>query len=289
MTTTATVQIPVADGTTMPAYLARPAGGPAGTGVIVAHELFGVNPDIRGVADDLAGAGYLTIAPEFYHRDAPPGRWLDRDEDGREEGFKLLHRLAREQAVADAAAGIGWLRSQPQIGRIAMVGFSAGGHLSYLAACRLPIEAAAVLYGGWLPGTDIPMSQPTPTLDLTPGITGRLVYLVGEDDALIDAGQRGQIRAALHAAGIEHELVSYPGTGHAFFWPGTPAFRRAPRDDAWSRILAMLAKLAASVDHLVHVVDAGRVPAEQVRQVDDADGEPDPDGEAHLADGAGQR
>ena len=40
--------------------------------MIVAHELFGVNPDIRGVADDLAGAGYLTIAPEFYHRDAPP-------------------------------------------------------------------------------------------------------------------------------------------------------------------------------------------------------------------------
>ena len=52
------IEIPVADGTTLPAYLARPAvlgSGPAPTGVIVAHELFGVNPDIRGVADDLAG------------------------------------------------------------------------------------------------------------------------------------------------------------------------------------------------------------------------------------------
>jgi dienelactone hydrolase len=45
---------------------------PAPAGVIVAHELFGVNPDIRGVADDLARAGFLTIAPEFYHRDAAP-------------------------------------------------------------------------------------------------------------------------------------------------------------------------------------------------------------------------
>jgi carboxymethylenebutenolidase len=241
MTTDTTVQIPVGDGTTMPAYLARPAAGPAATGVIVAHELFGVNPGIRGVADGLAAAGYLTIAPEFYHRDAPPGRWLERDDAGREEGFKLLHRLHRDQALADVAAGIGWLRSQPAIGRIAMVGFSAGGHLSYLAACRLPIAAAAVLYGGWLPTTDIPMSQPTPTLDLTPGITGRLLYLVGEEDALIDAGQRHQIHAALHAAGVEHELVSYPGTAHAFFWPGTPAFSGAARDDAWSRILAMLA------------------------------------------------
>ena len=89
----------------MPAYLARPAADPAATGVIVAHELFGVNPDIRGVADDLAGAGYLTIAPEFYHRDAAPGRWLERDDAGRQEGFGYLHRLQRDQALADVAAG----------------------------------------------------------------------------------------------------------------------------------------------------------------------------------------
>jgi carboxymethylenebutenolidase len=134
-----------------------------------------------------------------------------------------------------------WLRSEPGIERVAVVGFSAGGHLSYLAACRLPVSRAAVLYGGWPAGTDIPLSQPTPTLDLTPGITGRMLYLVGEQDALIDASQREQIRAALTAAGVDHELVSYPGVGHAFFWPGTPPFSQAARDDAWGRILALLA------------------------------------------------
>src|SRR5258708_6824238 len=200
--TNATVQIPVADGTTMPAYLVGPAAGHAPTGVIVAHELFGVNPDIRGVADDLAEAGYLTIAPEFYHRDAQPGRWLERDDAGRQEGFHLLNRLQRHQALGDVTACISWLRSQPAIEKIAMIGFSAGGHLSYLAACRLPITQTAVLYGGWLP--------------------------------------TNQIRAALREAHIAHELVSYPGTGHAFFWPGTPAFSLQARDDAWSRILAML-------------------------------------------------
>ena len=235
------VSIPVSDGTSLPAYLARPAADPAPTGVIVAHELFGVNPDIRRVADDLAGQGYLTIAPEFYHRDAPPGRWLERDDAGRQEGFGYLHRLGREQALADVAAAIGWLRSQPGIERVALVGFSAGGHLSYLAACRLPVSRTAVLYGGWLPGTDIPMSQPTPTLELTPGITGRILFLVGEDDAMIDAGQREQIRAALAAAGVPHELVSYPGVGHAFFWPGTPPFDAAARADAWGRVLELLA------------------------------------------------
>lgn len=239
--TNATVQIPVADGTTLPAYLARPAAGHAPTGVIVAHELFGVNPDIRTVTDDLARAGHLAIAPEFYHRDAPPGRWLERDDAGRQEGFTLLHRLERQHALADAAAASDWLRDQPGIERIAMIGFSAGGHLGYLAACQLPVSRTAVLYGGWLPTTDIPMSQPTPTLDLTPGITGRLLYLVGEDDTLIPAEQRGQIRDALRQAGTDHEMVCYPGTGHAFFWPDTPAFSKTARDDAWSRILAMVA------------------------------------------------
>ena len=233
--------IPVLDGTSLPVYVARPAADPARTGVIVAHELFGVNPDIRGVADDLAGAGYLAIAPEFYHRDAAPGRWLERDDAGRQEGFGYLHRLQRDQALADVAAGIGWLRCQPGIDRVAMVGFSAGGHLSYLAACRLPVSRTAVLYGGWLPSTDIPMSQPTPTLELTPGITGRILYLAGEDDALIDAGQRKEIRGALRAAGVDHEMVSYPGVQHAFFWPGTPPFSQAARDVAWARVLELLA------------------------------------------------
>jgi Dienelactone hydrolase family len=55
MGTMATIKIPVEDFASLSAYLARHATAPASVGVIVAHELFGVNPDIRGVADDLAG------------------------------------------------------------------------------------------------------------------------------------------------------------------------------------------------------------------------------------------
>src|SRR5258708_10560121 len=173
----ATVQIPVADGTTRPAYLAGPAAGHGPSGVVVAHELFGVNPDIRGVAGDVAEAGYLTIAPEFYHRDAQPGRWLERDDAGRQEGFHLLNRLQRHQALGDVTARISWLRSQPAIEKIAMIGFSAGGHLSYLAACRLPITQTAVLYGGRLPTTGIPTTQPPPTLHPPPPNTAHNISL----------------------------------------------------------------------------------------------------------------
>lgn len=238
---TETVEIPVADGTTMAAWMSRPAADPRPTGVVVAHELFGVNPDIRGVVEGLARAGHVTVAPEFYHRHAPAGHWLARDDAGRSEGFALLHRMTRDEAVEDVRAAAAFLASRPGIRETSVVGFSAGGHLAYLAATRLPLAQAAVLYAGWLPSTDIPISRPEPTLDLTPGITGRLLYLVGERDALIDAGQREAIASALRGAGVDHRMVAYPGVEHAFFWPGTPPFDRAARDDAMARVLALLA------------------------------------------------
>ena len=234
------LELPVADGTTLPAYVARPSGEPRRVGVVVAHELFGVSPDIRGVVDELADAGHVALAPEFYHRVAPPGRWLERDEAGRAEGFDYLHRLERGHALADAEAALRWLTAQCGVEETAIVGFSAGGHLAYLAACRLPIDRAAVLYGGWLPSSAIPMSRPTPTLSLTGGISGLLVYFVGERDALIGPDEREEIRAALTDAGVDHEIVVYPDTEHAFFWPGTPTFDGAARDDAWQRIVALV-------------------------------------------------
>lgn len=238
--TTETVHIAVADATSMPAVAFRPAGKPSLVGVIVAHELFGVNPDIEEVTRELAAAGHLAVAPEFYHRHARPRAWLPRDQAGREQGFSLLHTMTRTDALADVAAAIDWLQADPDVQEVAVVGFSAGGHLAYLAACQLPLSRTAVLYGGWLPTTTIPLSQPTPTLDLTPGITGRLLYLVGEDDALIDAAERRQIEQALVAAGTDHELIAYPGVEHAFFWPDTPAYAPAARQDALARVIDLL-------------------------------------------------
>lgn len=229
----------------MGAYLGRPAAPATYPAVIVAHELFGVTAEIRGITDRIAELGYIAVAPAFYHRTAAPGTELTRDEDGRARGFELMGRLTRDQAVQDVDATLRYLSSRHDTtGQTAMVGFSLGGHIAYLAATELDLAATVVLYGGWIPTRDIPLSRPEPTITLTRGIAdhgGRLLFLVGEEDHLIPAGQRRELEDALTAAHVPHELVVYPDTPHAFFWEGTDTFRRASRDDAWRRVRELLA------------------------------------------------
>jgi len=229
----------------MGAYLARPAQPGFFAGVIVAHELFGVTADIRAITDRIAALGYLAVAPELYHRTAAPQTELEKDDTGRAKGFQLMAQLTRDQAVRDIAATMRHLSSRPDAtGQTAMVGFSLGGHIAYLAATQLDLAATAVLYGGWIPTGEIPLSQPEPTITLTAGIAehgGRLLFLVGDQDQLIPIEQRRDLQDALTAAHVRHEIVTYPDTPHAFFWEGAETFRRAARDDAWQRVQDLLA------------------------------------------------
>jgi len=157
---TQTVRIPVPGAPPMPGYLARPATTEPSGAVIVGMELFGISAHVRDVCDRLAGLGYLAIAPDLYHRSAP-GIELPENEQGRDRGFELLAQLTRPQVLTDVTATIDHLADYdtPLTG---MVGLSVGGHVAYLAAAHLDIPATAIFYGGWIPTSDISISQPQP-------------------------------------------------------------------------------------------------------------------------------
>jgi carboxymethylenebutenolidase len=230
---THTVEIDVGAGTPMGAYVARPLA-PAGTAVVVAGELFGISEHVREICEQLAERGHLAIAPDLHHRSAP---WVElpEDEAGRARGFELLGQLTRAGVLGDLSATLTHLRDAGA-SDVAMLGLSVGGHIAYLAAAELPIGSAAVLYGGWLPTTDIPLSRPQPTLTLP--LAAPLLYVVGEDDHVVPADHRRQIAAALRAGGDEHEFVAYPGVGHGFLNRRRGTYAPDAARDAHSRVEA---------------------------------------------------
>ncbi|MGI5177227.1 dienelactone hydrolase family protein [Dactylosporangium sp. CA-152071] len=218
-------------------YIARPASTGPQHRVVVGHQLFGIDASVRAFADRLAAEGCLVAVPDLYHRSAP-GVELPQDDEGRARGFELLHGLDRDEVVADVAAAVDVLGGDPA--GVGMVGLSIGGHAAYLAAARLGLAAAAVLYPGWLTGTQIPMSRPEPTVTLTPAITGRLLFLVGGADHVVPPGDVATVAAALRDSGVRHEVVVYPDTPHAFLLPGPPTYRPEPAADAWRRVLELI-------------------------------------------------
>lgn len=229
---TTRVSIRVGD-SRMGGYLAGPATPGPHPGAVVGMQLFGVDADVRLVCDRLAMLGIVALAPDLHHR-TDPGVELTHDDAGRARGFALLDLMTREQAVADVAAAAAYLR---ELGcdRVGALGLSVGGHVVFLAAARgLDLDPVVVLYGGWLPTTQISLSRPEPTLDLAPAIRGRVVFLVGGDDHVIPPEHQQQIAEALSAAGSRHEVVVYPGLGHAFLGVDLQASA-----DFWRRVYAL--------------------------------------------------
>ena len=212
--------------------------------MLVGMELFGLTAHIRDITERIARLGYVAVAPDFYHRGAAAAE-LPYNSEGRSRGFELLHRMSRNAVLADVGAVLDWLRSQPQVlPRFGFVGFSLGAHIAYLAASEYAFAACACFYGGWLASTEIPLSQPEPTIERTTGIArhgGRLIYFAGGADPIITAEQRAAIGLALSRAGVNHELVVYPQATHGFFCDQRETFDAASRDDAWQRVQALLA------------------------------------------------
>jgi carboxymethylenebutenolidase len=140
-------QLKAADGQSIPAYVAQPAGQPKG-GIVVIQEIFGVNSHIRSVADGYAAAGYLAVAPAIFQRVRPDVE-LGYEQNDMSEGMALkaaTEALPAPGVMQDIQAAI---QHASQAGKVGIVGYCYGGLLTWRAACQLDgLSAAVPYYGG---------------------------------------------------------------------------------------------------------------------------------------------
>lgn len=225
----------------MPAYLAAPEGPGPHPAVIVIEEIFGVNSHIRDVTERVAREGYVAIAPDIHHRHAP-GQELKYDEAGMKKGMELIPKLTRAAVSADLQATFATLRARQDVrgDRIGCMGFCIGGHIAYYAAATTDVRATASFYGGGIAAFGL--GEPTPTVELTKGIRGKIVCFFGAQDSMIPKEQVETIKASLEESGVRHEVVVYPDAGHGFFCDQRGSFHTESAKDAWERTKRLFAE-----------------------------------------------
>ena len=202
---------------TMPAYVAEPAGAPRG-GVVVLHEIFGVNDDMQRIANLLAGDGYLAIAPNVFHR-TDPDFSATHDDAGFAKGRAAAGAIVFQQVVADMTACGEYLRERlGSQAKVATWGFCFGGSLAF-ASATLPFVAAAVsFYGGQI--ANAPGPGRAAMLEMTPHLTAPLFLAFGGRDAYIPAADVERIRTELERHGKAFEAHVYADEDHGFFRHG---------------------------------------------------------------------
>lgn len=221
------ITLAVADGSRMSAYAARPAGK-AERAVLVFQEAFGVNAHIRDVAQRFAAQGYLALAPEMFHRTAPPGFEGDyTDFAGVREHMGALTEAGMDHDIRAAHA---WLRGEGAT-RIVAAGFCMGGRVAVQAASAVPLAAAAAFYGGNLPSL----------IPRVPSLTAPLLLAWGDRDTHIPREQRAAFADALRAQDKPFVECTFSEAGHAFFCDARAAYHERSAKIAWPLLLAFLA------------------------------------------------
>lgn len=233
MATTRTERVAGPGGESFDAHVALPEGG-SGSGVLLLHEIFGVNDYVRDVAQRLAGLGHVVLAPDLFWRQGPGHELNTSDEESLGRGVETATGWFADvpSGLADLGAALAHLRALPEVtGRVAVLGFCFGGTLTYLAAANLSVDAAVSYYGSGLP-------DQIPLLD---EIRAPLLVHFGGDDPFIERGGIDRFAAAAEAH-ANVTVVVHEGGGHAFDNSFTPFSQPEHAARAWTMTTELLAR-----------------------------------------------
>jgi carboxymethylenebutenolidase len=218
------VQIP-AKGIELKAVLVRPADLHTGPGVIVVHENKGLRPYLRDVANGLASNGYIAVVPDLLSREGGTESLTNPDR----EAPPKLKEIPTGRHIGDLQAVVEWLKGQPGVGPLGIVGFSFGGDLVWqMAAASKDLKAAVPFYGA------------NPPLNTVPDIQAAVYGVYGALDEQTNKGIDA-IEDRMKRAGKTFAWKKYPYAVHSFHnHTNRGIYHGASARQAWADTLSWL-------------------------------------------------
>jgi carboxymethylenebutenolidase len=199
--------------------------------VIVVQEWWGLNPQIKGVADRLAGEGFVALAPDLYR-----GELAQHDE--MDKAGQLMSSLPMDRAARDMTGAVDFLAAHSATTGDALgaIGFCMGGGLVLVLGTLRPdrIKAIVPFYG--VVGFDDDGAPDWSKLEAS--VQGHY----GEKDDFFPAAKAEALESGLQGLGKDATIYVYPGTGHAFANENDPlgTFDQSAADTAYERALSFL-------------------------------------------------
>lgn len=210
------------------AYLSLPEGKkPAGIGIVVIHEWWGLNDNIRHWSDRLAKDGYAALAIDLY------GGVVATTPD---DAMKAMKAVDEKKALATLLAAHDFLKKDPRImaTKTGSIGWCFGGAWSLRLAMNEPDLDAAVIYYGHL------VNDPE---QLKP-IKAEILGIFGNRDKAITPDDVNAFDAALGKTPVKHEILRFDAD-HAFGNPSNPRYDQKSAAEAWDKVHAFFGRTLA--------------------------------------------
>ena len=201
-------KIPAHDGGAFGAYISMPvlAEGEKAPAIIMIQEIFGVNKEMRDKCDEMAGKGYIAIAPDLFWRIERGIQLTDSDDRQLNKAFNLYNDFDIQNGIEDLETALGFMRNHKSCnGLVGCVGYCLGGFLAVAMAVETDIDAAVSYYGVNLPNLLKRSSDIKKPL---------IMHIASEDEFVPPEDQKTIIDTMENHAHANTYL--YEGVNHAF-------------------------------------------------------------------------
>ena len=216
------VQYATVGGQEISGYLARPEGVAVTPGIIVIHEWWGLNDNIRMMTDKLAGEGYTALAVDLYK---------GKVAESPDSAGTYARSVDDDEALDNLTQAYGYLNEKKQADNIGVIGWCFGGAWSLNTALAHPqkIDATVIYYGRLVTDTEKLKTLEMPVLGI-----------FGEEDGGIPPQKVKEFESALNEVGVENSIHIYEGAGHAFANPSGTRYVEEAAEDAWQKTVRFL-------------------------------------------------